>query len=269
MLSNRTFLFGLILTASTPLVLAAQVPVIDINSAAQNNAVQNKTSKVESFTLNEQLANIERKLDARNRYQVNIQHQLDDLHTQVNELRGVTELHANQLAQVLKRQRELYQELDRRVSEALKITAQASKTIAVNTSVTSQNYSDNLTENEAYDKALNLVLKDKQYEQAIPAFQYFNKTYPQSTYAANAHYWLGQLLFNKGQLNEAEKEFSIVVQKFKDSNKRPDALLKLAMVAQQKKAVKKAINLYRQLIDQYPASTSAKLAKPRLDKLIK
>jgi len=258
-LSNRAVLFGFVLTASTSVVLAAQAPVIDVSSAP----ISNKSSG----SLTEQLTNVERKLDSRNRAQVNIQRQLDDLQTQVNELRGVTELHTHQLSQVLERQRELYQELDRRVSEALKPTSQVPSAIAVDSSTASKNYSDDLTENEAYDKALNLVLKDKRYEQAIPEFRSFNKAYPQSTYAPNSHYWLGQLLFNKGELTEAEQEFSVVVQQFKDSSKRPDALLKLAMVAQQQKNANKAIQLYRQLLSEYPDSTSAQLAKPRLDKL--
>ncbi len=258
-LSNRTVLFGLVMTASTSVVLAAQAPVIDVSSTASSN--QSKGS------LTEQLTNVERKLDSRNRAQVNIQRQLDDLQTQVNELRGVTELHTHQLTQVLERQRELYQEIERRVSAALKPTTQVPSAIAVDSSTVTKNYSDDLTENEAYDKALNLVLKDKRYEQAIPAFRSFNQAYPQSTYAPNSHYWLGQLLFNKGELTEAEQEFSIVVQQYEDSNKRPDALLKLAMVAQQQKNANKAKQLYRQLLSEYPESTSAQLAKPRLDSL--
>ncbi len=182
-LSNRAVLFGLVLTASTFNVLAAQAPVIDVSSTP--------LASQSSGSLTEQLANVERKLDSRNRAQVNIQRQLDDLQTQVNELRGVTELHTHQLSQVLDRQRELYQELDRRVSEALKPTTQMPSTIAVNSAPVSKEYSDDLTENEAYDKALNLVLKDKLYEQAIPEFRSFNKAYPQSTYAPNSHYWLG------------------------------------------------------------------------------
>ena len=256
-LSTRAVLFGISLTASTFSVLAAQAPVIDVSSTSMNNQ--------SAGSLSEQLANIERKLDVRNRAQVNIQHQLDDLQTQVNELRGVTELHTHQLSQVLERQRELYQELDRRVSQALQPTPQA--TNVIDTSVVSKHYSDDLTENEAYDKALNLVLKDKRYEQAIPAFQSFNQTYPQSTYAPNAHYWLGQLLFNKGELAQAAQEFNTVIEQFKDSNKRPDALLKLAMVAQQQNITDRAVKLYRQLITQYPDSTSAQLAKPRLENL--
>ncbi|OUR61664.1 tol-pal system protein YbgF [Colwellia sp. 39_35_sub15_T18] len=255
---NRTALFGIILTASAPVVLAAQAPVIDVSSS-------NQTSQV-TGSLAEQLASVERKLDSRNRAQVNIQRQLDDMQTQVNELRGVTELHTHQLSQVLERQRELYQELDRRVSEALR-PAQVPAAIAVNTTTAPQNYSNDLTENEAYDKALNLVLKDKRYEEAIPAFRHFNQTYPQSSYAPNAHYWLGQLLFNKGEIAAAEQEFSIVVDKFKETSKRPDALLKLAMVAQQQNNTVKAVNLYRQLLSEYPDSTSAQLAKPRLESL--
>ena len=259
--SNRTALFGLMFTASTSIVLAAQAPVIDINSTV------NAEQALVPMSLTDQLANVERKLDSRNRSQVNIQRQLDDLQTQVNDLRGVTELHTHQLSQVLERQRELYQELDRRVNEALKSTVQAPQTVTVVSTTVSKNYSDNLTENEAYDKALNLVLKDKRYEEAIPAFHKFNQTYPQSTYAPNSHYWLGQLLFNKGNLNEAEQEFTIVVQQFKDSSKRPDALLKLAMVAQQKNDKNKAVKLYSQLLSEYPNSTSAQLAKPRLESL--
>jgi tol-pal system protein YbgF len=258
-LSNRAVLFGIVMTASTSIVLAAQAPVIDVSSTPIANQ--------SAGSLTEQLTNVERKLDSRNRAQVNIQRQLDDLQTQVNELRGVTELHTHQLSQVLERQRELYQELDRRVSEALKPSTQVPSAIAVDAATVSKNYSDDLTENEAYDNALNLVLKDKRYEQAIPAFRSFNQTYPQSTYAPNAHYWLGQLLFNKGELAQAEQEFTLVVEKYQDTNKRPDALLKLAMVAQQQKNTNKAIKLYRQLINGYPDSTSAQLAKPRLENL--
>lgn len=259
-LSSKKVLFGLVITANTSFVLAAQAPVIDVSSTPLSNQ--------SSLTLTERMTELERQLNSRNRSQVNIQRQLDDLQTQANEIRGVTELHTHQLTQVLERQRELYQELDRRVSEALKPVSQVPSSIAVNsTPVSPKSYSDDLTENEAYDKALNLVLKDKRYELAIPAFRSFNKSYPNSTYAPNSHYWLGQLLFNKGKLAEAEQEFSHVVQQYEDSSKRPDALLKLAMVAQQQQNSAKAIKLYRQLLSEYPESTSAQLAKPRLEKL--
>ncbi len=256
-------LFGMMFTASAVSALAvAKAPVIDVNGNSANTAA-----------LTEQLTNLSRKLDSRNKAQVNIQRQLDQLQNEVNELRGVTELHTHKLGQVLERQRELYQEIDRRVNEVLETTSKAalvsnSTASGVTPPTSGASYSDNLTENEAYDRALNLVLKDKRYKQAIPEFRAFNKSFPNSSYAANAHYWLGQLLFNQGELAEAGEEFLIVVNQHKKSTKRPDALLKLAMVAQKQSDAKKATATYQQLLKEYPESVAAKLAKSRLAGLV-
>jgi len=257
-------LFGMMFTASALSALAvAKAPVIDVN-----------TNSIDSSVLTEQLFTLSRKLDSRNKAQVNIQRQLDLLQSDLNELRGVTELHTHQLGQVLERQRELYQEIDRRVNEVLESTQKAAlapstSRPSVNAPVVGTSYSSNLTENEAYDRALNLVLKDKSYKQAIVEFKAFNRSFPNSSYAPNAHYWLGQLLFNQGELEQADKEFQIVVDKHTDSTKRPDALLKLGMVAQKKNNTKKAIASYQQLLKEYPKSTAAKLAQPRLASLTK
>ena len=251
-------LLGIAFAVNTFSVLAADsAPVYDLNSKAGSMSYADQAKEIK---------NLSRQLDARNRAQIALQQQVDELQTEVNNLRGVTELHTHQLSQVLERQRELYQELDRRVNEALKATPETTAYQQPNTD-SQVNYSNNLTENEAYDRAVNLVLKDKLYEKAIVEFRQFNQKYPKSTYAANSHYWLGQLLFNKGELAEAEKEFTVVVTQFADSSKRPDSLLKLAMVAQKQNSKTKAITLYRQLIKEYPSSTAAQLAKPRLDSL--
>ncbi|MEW6991307.1 tol-pal system protein YbgF [Colwelliaceae bacterium 6441] len=253
-------LFGISFAAIAHSAIAAEpAPVIDVtrgNSSAASSSIQEK------------LANLERKLDARNRAQVNVQSQLDELQNEVNELRGVTELHTHQLSQVLERQRELYQELDRRVSQALKTTNSVPASIEAPASTVQSNYSNDLTENEAYDRAVNMVLKDKQYDKAIPEFRTFNQKYPNSSYSANAHYWLGQLLFNKNEWVEAKSEFEVVVSKFPDSSKRSDALLKLATVEQKQNNKAKAVSLFQQLIKEYPNSSAAKLAQPRLTSLL-
>jgi tol-pal system protein YbgF len=256
-------------------LLALSVPAIAVNAIAAEpapvtdvtNLTTNLTTNIKAtpLSLSERVAILERKLEARNRMQT----QVNDIQQELNELRGITELHTHKLSQILARQRELYQELDRRVSEALKPTNQATSTIATMNSLgaVQQNYSNDLTENQAYDQAVNMVLKDKRYEQAIPAFRQFNQQYPQSSYAANAHYWLGQLLFNKNELVEAKKEFTIVVEQFDQSTKRSDAMLKLAMVEQKQNNTNKATSWYQQLISSYPNSSAAKLAQARLKTL--
>ena len=253
-------LFGITLAAITSSVIAAEpAPVVDVTRG---------NTSFKSLPIQERLDQLERKLDARNRAQVNVQRQLDELQNEVNELRGVTELHTHQLSQILERQRELYQELDRRVSQALKPANSVPASIEAPANSVQQNYSSNLTENEAYDRAVNMVLKDKQYDKAIPEFRTFNQKFPNSTYAANAHYWLGQLLFNKNELVEAKKEFEVVVSQFQDSSKRSDAMLKLATVEQKQNNKARAVNLYQQLIKEYPNSSAAKLAQPRLSSLL-
>lgn len=219
-------------------------------------------------SLEAKIANIERQINNRNKVQVNVQNQLDELQREVDELRGVTELHSHQLSQVLERQRELYQELDRRVTEALKTPVAPVVTSPVVTEVgETPSYSRDLTENEAYDRALNMVLKEKRYAEAIPEFRAFTAKYPKSTYSANAHYWLGQLLYNKGEYSAADKEFYVVVSQHEASNKRSDAMLKMAMVAQKLNNLAKAKEVYQKLVDEYPDSNSAKLALSRLKAL--
>ena len=254
-------LFGMTLAAIAQSAIAAEpAPVIDVSQSGTNAA--------RSLSLQQRVENLERQVEARNRAQVNVQRQLDELQNEVNELRGVTELHNHQLSQILERQRELYQELDRRVSQALQPTTSVPTSIEAPASSGQSNYSSNLTENEAYDKAVNLVLKEKRYDEAIPAFRSFNQHYPNSSYAANAHYWLGQLLFNKNELAAAKTEFEIVVSQHSDSSKRSDALLKLATVEQKQNNKSRAIILYQQVIKEYPDSSAAKLAQPRLASLL-
>jgi len=253
-------LFGIAFAAITHSVIAAEpAPVIDVS---QNNGTGN------SLSLKQRVDNLERQFTAYNKKQVTNQQALDELQNELSELRGVTELHTHQLSQILERQRELYQELDRRVTQALKPANNTSVAIDTSTNVTQDNYSSDLTENEAYDQAVNLVLKEKKYDDAIPAFRSFNNNFPNSSYAANAHYWLGQLLFNKNKLNEAKVEFDIVVKNHMTSNKRSDALFKLATVEQKLNNNSQAIKLYQQLVEEFPDSSSAKLAESRLTSLL-
>lgn len=249
---NKVKLLSVVLLAAASNTFAAPAPVTDVSVGRASLSVQ------------ERLEELERKLDARNRSQVAIQRQLDEIQQEVNELRGVTELHSHQLSQVIERQRELYQELERRVTEALAVTQTPSVNTAVDLAATgSENYSDNLSENQWYDKAVNLVLKDKRYDQAIAEFQQFNRQFPQSSYAPNAHYWLGQLLYTKGELAQAQTEFEQVTQ-FQQSSKRGDAILKLALIASKQGDDAKAKQLYQRVITEYPDTSLAQLAQSRL-----
>ncbi|PMI23738.1 tol-pal system protein YbgF, partial [Vibrio splendidus] len=118
-------------------------------------------------------------------------------------------------------------------------------------------------EQTAYQNAVDMILKQRDYTGAIAAFQKFQKDFPDSTFTPNSHYWLGQLYFAKKQDKEAVKSFAAVVS-YKDSNKRADALVKLGDIAARNNNAAQAKKYYQQVVTEYPNSASAKVAKTHL-----
>lgn len=245
-------------------VNANPAPVTDINlnrPSMTSSAVQ-ATGSVE-----QRLAALERMVEARTEAQLRMTQQLQTLLDEVSELRGVTETHAYQLDEILQRQRDIYQEIDRRVS-AIQLPAQQPTAVSpTNASTPTVAYSSDASENDAYDKAVNMVLKDRRYDAAIPEFESFIRNYPNSSYAPNAHYWLGQLLFNNNELAKAKTHFERVVTNFPEASKVADSLLKLGQVAEREGDKSAALKYYRQLMQQQPNATSAKLAQERITAL--
>ncbi|AJR08011.1 tol-pal system protein YbgF [Photobacterium gaetbulicola] len=242
----RKLAFTLLVGAATQ-VVAAPAPVTEISgSSAQGDSLER----------------LERMIEARNQVQLDMQRQLDQLATEMDELRGIVERNSYDLSQMLERQRELYREID-----ALSRQPQAKPAEEKSSEkASSEVYSSNVSENEAYESAVNLILKEKDYTGAITAFKSFLTTYPESSYKPNAHYWLGQLYFTQNQLPEAAEQFTAVAS-FEKSNKRADALLKLGIIAERSKKTAEAKQYYQQVISAYPNSTSSRQAQSNLDKL--
>lgn len=251
------FLISASLAGVTSLFVAgaclAQAPVIDANSSAN------------SSELVERLAILERIVDSRTESQQRMQGQLDDLQNDIDQMRGSIELHNHQLEKLLERQRELYLELDKRFASM----QQTSETLA--TDIASIDGSPVVSlpanpagEQSAYQAAVNLILKEKDYAKAVPAFQAFLTQYPNSTLTDNAHYWLGQLLYNQQKFDDAKKQFEQVATKFATSPKRADSLLKLGLIEKSVGNLSAATNLFQQVVDEYPNSTSAREASRQL-----
>lgn len=219
-------------------------------------------------SLEKRVANLERMLQGRNRVQIEMQQHLDALQQELNELRGVSETHSYKLNQMLERQRELYKEIDKRLAQrpAPQTTTPAIP-VPTPSPVLPAAGAEMPSESAAYDRALSLVLKDKRYDQAIPEFSQFIATYPNSAYAANAHYWLGQLLYNKGVMDKANEQFLTLADKYPDSSKRGDALVKLGMIAQKQNQLSQAKAYYQQVLNEYPDKSVAQIASARLNSL--
>ncbi|WP_160836588.1 MULTISPECIES: tol-pal system protein YbgF [Aeromonas] len=261
---------GVALAVLVALNTQAAAPVSDLSGDSGSSGVVlsgNNGAIVPTGSLEDRVALLERTLNARLRLQAELQQQVDSLQGEVSELRGQLEQQTYQMEQSQERQRQLYQELDKVANSQPAATPATPAAGAATPPAAAANYSTNQDENQAYDAAVNMVLKEKNYDKAIPAFEGFIKQFPNSSYVPNAHYWLGQLMFNKGDRAGAASQFSTVANKYSKSPKRADALLKLGMLAQLDGKKTEAKAFYEQVIKGYPNTSPAQLAKQSLAKL--
>src|SRR5258708_4364763 len=112
-----------------------------------------------------------------------------------------------------------------------------------------------------------IMLKDSQYDRAIPAFQKFLIVYSDSSLADNAQYWLGEAYYVNKSFPEAQGAFQRVVDKYPQSRKRPDALLKIGYCQYELKQWDSAKGTLSQVVRQFPDTPAGHLAQQRLDKM--
>lgn len=237
--------------------------------------------RADELSVEDRLAKLERLDNSRNLVQVEMQQQIDALSDEVRQLRGSLEEANYKLQQATERQKGLYQELDKlKTAPGATGAPVAAGTVAAAVSATEGAQTSgtpivgqtppvakaaSADETQSYDAAVSLVMKDKNFAKAVPAFEGFIQKYPQSSYVPNAHYWLGQLLYNQGDKENAKANFLIVAQKFKDSPKRADAILKLGMITLSEGDKEKANKFFQLVVKQYPDTPSAQLAQKALN----
>ena len=180
-----------------------------------------------------------------------------------------------------KQQRDLYADLDQRMrileargvgGSAAQSTASSAGTSSAGTapsppsSVPAAGDSGASDDKGSYQAAFNL-LKDGQYDRAIINFQKFLSAYPESSLDDNAQYWLGEAFYVNKSFLEAQQSFQRVVDKYPQSRKVPDALLKIGFCRYELKMWDSARVILLQVTSQYGDTPAGRLAQQRLDKM--
>ena len=96
------------------------------------------------------------------------------------------------------------------------------------------------------------------YTEAISGFTAFLKAYPDSDFAGNARYWLGECYFAQQQYPQAVAAFQQVVERTPEGTKAPDALLKMAAALKQMGQNDRAGQALQALRQRDPDSAAAK-----------
>ena len=186
----------------------------------------------------------------------------NDLRAMHNDVDQLT----NNLESSRKQQRDLYADLDRRMKIIESRGGAGSAAGSGDAGTGADSSAPGSDDKAAYQTAFNL-LKDGQYDRAIAAFQKLLTSYPDSSLADNAQYWLGEAYYVNKSFPDAQASFQRVVDKYPQSRKRPDALLKIGYCQYELKQWDLAKGTLSQVATQFPNAPAGHLAQQRLDRM--
>ena len=237
-----------------------------------------------------------------NRAVLDMIQQVDEVSEDIGLLRGEIEVQGNDINEIKKRQRELYLDIDRRLRDlesgattqapAGQISVpQAGTTASAGTATTGQQTpsvepstaepatsttasvsqtpsATQSAEKAAYQAAFD-TLKEGRYKQAKTELKTFLDRYPNSSFAGNAQYWLGEAHYVTRNFDQGVIEFEKVLKTYPTSNKVPDAMLKLGYTFYERKQFDQAKAILQDLRERFSKTTAARLATKRLDRIRK
>lgn len=205
---------------------------------------------------------------------------IEQLRSELAEMRELLEKQSYEMEQIKQRQRNLYQDMDRRLND-LEAGKQSSGTAAPapvpapSVSVASMPAVITATNDSVdpdpdgkvlFDKAFGL-LKDGRYAPSITEFKNFIQRYPQSKIMDNAQYWLAQAYYLSRDYPAALKEFQKILTNHKDSDKLQDAELRVGYTYYEMQDWAKARTTLESVKSRYPNTTVATKAEERLQRM--
>jgi tol-pal system protein YbgF len=270
-------------SALTPEQLTLRVE--RLTELSQRSEAKLSTAQEQLKALSADMSRMGRLVD--NRAMLEMIQQVDQISEDINLLRGEIEVQGNDVVDIKKRQRELYQDIDRRLRDlesravgqapAAQVTvppasAPASSAAQVPSLAPASSAAPvtatQAGEKEAYQAAFD-TLKEGRYKEAKGELQAFLVKYPNGSFSGNAQYWLGEAHYVTRNFEQGIVEFKKVLNGFPGSNKVPDAMLKLGYTYYELKQFPQSKSVLQDLRTRFPDETASRLATKRLDRIRK
>ncbi len=102
------------------------------------------------------------------------------------------------------------------------------------------------------------------YDLAVQGFSEYIRNYPGTDFTDNAQYWIGECLYGKKMYAEAIEAWNTLFKDHPASDKQPDGRVKKGMALERLGRKSQALVEYRYVVDRYPNSQAARLARERL-----
>ncbi len=109
------------------------------------------------------------------------------------------------------------------------------------------------------------LLKEGKHEESVTQFRTFLQNHPNSDYADNAQYWLGESFYARRQYQAALTEYEQLLRNYPDSGKASHAQLKIGYCNDELGNTDLAQGELEDLIARYPGTSAAQLADERLN----
>ncbi len=183
---------------------------------------------------------------------------VSELRRAIRSLRGAVERQGHTLEQLEDRQRELYLDLDRRLS---RLAARHPATDSARAGAATA--SSDAAELAAYRHALEL-LQAERYAEAIDRLARYLGAYPEGTRADNARYWLAEAYYITGEYERALASFHELLEAHPESEKRIQALLKIGFIHDALGDESEARQVLRKVAAEHRGTAVARLAEERL-----
>lgn len=228
----------------------------------QTQALQQRADAIEG-----RLTSIESALAAlqKNQQMLELLKEVELLKADVAKLRGQAELQKHQLETMGKRQNDLYADLDQRLADVAR-NAQAAAAAPAAAPADAPVADAQNAESASYDAALKLF-RETNYAGAIAAFREFLKTYPGSTMAPNAHYWIGYSQYALKDYKTSLATQQKLVATYPTNAKVPDAMLNIAANQIALDNLDGARKTLKEIVAKHPGTQAATLAARRLSAL--
>ena len=233
--------------------------LFDDNEARRRIELLRQSVETSQRTMEERLTKIESAASDRGAL-LELSSQLEALRGDISRMRGQVEVIANQIETADKRQKDLYLDIDTRLRKLEQTreqaSAQAEKPLAAEAEASP-------AETKAYQAALD-QFKLGNYALAVSAMQGFMVTYPNSSLAPNAQYWVGMAHSGQRDYKSAIAAQRKLLAAWPDNPKAPDAMLSIASAQETMGAKGEAQKTLQELIARYPGSSASVSARQRL-----
>ncbi len=231
-----------------------------------------------------------------NREVIEALNQINQLESELQELRNLVEIQQFELENLRKRQNDLYGDLDKRLTATENIkrgTQSGFDTQSPDLDSTTGTGEDDIpiidldtnsdttvseptppissqqevaSADTAYQQGFE-HLKKGEYPQAIKSFQGLIDQFPQSPQADDSYYWIGEAQFVTRDYQSALVNFKTMIERYPDSERVPEAMLKIGYIQYDTRAYPEARQTLTDLIQNYPDHQVVPAARTRLQRM--